>query len=443
MAVSEVHLNRAFTNNVFSSWRLGSDPAASLLETVPLSGSVRRKEQQSYDYLHTRLSLLANRLYQLGEDLYTFLEESDGLSLYKYTNDVGLHQVVALGTPEMVTAPGVAPDLECSLAAVQISDDQEQGSEASKLFIASNGHGNMVLITESGRSSVIPVSQSAATPALQPFIVEAAYQVLPGIVRVVLWTIKDKTSQHPASCVLSLATLCYDLDARKAHLKTLHSLGQSKLPPHAVVVSAKDDAVVLAIDPADPHAPAGSNVGLGASGLPDDAAVDMDDDMPSPRTLRAAAERLAQYTSDTQETASGAVSTVFSDLYSEASPADEAANLETDSVVLLTSQASGITREGALLGLIDDVDCAVVSVTCSSADSPASALEHVASIPAFAYVATGKPQRKFVLLGKPGRKVAAVIVEANKFAFIYNSVQSDAPNGIHQVLDLGLEKNTN
>lgn len=45
----------------------------------------------------------------------------------------------------------------------------------------------------------------------------------------------------------------------------------------------------------------------------------------------------------------------------------------------------------------------------------------------------GKPQRKFVLLGKPGRKVAAVIVEANKFAFIYNSVQSDAPNGIHQV----------
>jgi hypothetical protein len=46
-------------------------------------------------------------------------------------------------------------------------------------------------------------------------------------------------------------------------------------------------------------------------------------------------------------------------------------------------------REGALLGLIDDVDCAVVSVTCSSADSPASALEHVASIPAFAYVATG------------------------------------------------------
>lgn len=48
-----------------------------------------------------------------------------------------------------------------------------------------------------------------------------------------------------------------------------------------------------------------------------DAAVDMDDDMPSPRSLRAAAERLAQYTSETQETASGAVSTVFSDLYSE------------------------------------------------------------------------------------------------------------------------------
>ena len=48
-----------------------------------------------------------------------------------------------------------------------------------------------------------------------------------------------------------------------------------------------------------------------------------------------------------------------------------------------------LDREGALLGLIDDVDCAVVSVTCNTADPPASALEHVASIPAFAYVATG------------------------------------------------------
>lgn len=48
------------------------------------------------------------------------------------------------------------------------------------------------------------------------------------------------------------------------------------------------------------------------------AAMDEDDDVPSPRTLRAAAERLAQYTSE--EVAAGAepVSGArFADLYSE------------------------------------------------------------------------------------------------------------------------------
>ena len=97
MSASEVHLNRLFTNNGFSSWRLGSDPAPSLVGNFPLPGTIRMEEQQSYDYLHTRLSLLANRLYMCGaapEDiLYTFLEDSHGLSLYKFSTAVGLSQV--------------------------------------------------------------------------------------------------------------------------------------------------------------------------------------------------------------------------------------------------------------------------------------------------------------------------------------------------------------
>ena len=48
-------------------------------------------------------------------------------------------------------------------------------------------------------------------------------------------------------------------------------------------------------------------------------------------------------------------------------------------------------------------------------------------------IVVGKTQRKFVLLGRPAQKVAAVIVEANKFAFIYHSVASSAANGTHQV----------
>ncbi len=44
--------------------------------------------------------------------------------------------------------------------------------------------------------------------------------------------------------------------------------------------------------------------------------MDVDDDVPSPRTLRAAAERLAQYTSEAEEPSAGAHDH-FADLYSE------------------------------------------------------------------------------------------------------------------------------
>ena len=43
----------------------------------------------------------------------------------------------------------------------------------------------------------------------------------------------------------------------------------------------------------------------------------------------------------------------------------------------------------ALLGLVDDVDCAVVEASAPNAASPAT-LNHLSSIPALAYVAEGK-----------------------------------------------------
>ena len=48
-------------------------------------------------------------------------------------------------------------------------------------------------------------------------------------------------------------------------------------------------------------------------------------------------------------------------------------------------------RSSALLGLIDDVDCAVVSLTYTGEPASPLQLQHVASIPALAYVATGMP----------------------------------------------------
>ena len=148
-------------------------------------------------------------------------------------------------------------------------------------------------------------------------------------------------------------------------------------------------------------------------------------------------------------------------------------------------------RSSALLGLIDDVDCAVVSLAFTKDPASPVQLQHVATIPALAYVATGAPahqwpcmqvprcpdrsyrpvlfrhgdlacnlqaarpkgvfrlvgaeccmstsryagktQRKYVLLGKPGSGIAAVIVEANRFAYVYHEPPPGQPHGKYQV----------
>ncbi len=55
---------------------------------------------------------------------------------------------------------------------------------------------------------------------------------------------------------------------------------------------------------------------------------------------------------------------------------------------VLATDTCDVCRRKALLGLIDDVDCAVVSLT-ATLSAPTEALEHVATVPAFAYVTTG------------------------------------------------------
>jgi hypothetical protein len=53
-----------------------------------------------------------------------------------------------------------------------------------------------------------------------------------------------------------------------------------------------------------------------------------------------------------------------------------------------------------LLGLTDDVDAAVVRIGISA--EGAISADHVASVPALAYVVAGKVQRRAVLFGQPG-----------------------------------------
>ena len=48
----------------------------------------------------------------------------------------------------------------------------------------------------------------------------------------------------------------------------------------------------------------------------------------------------------------------------------------------------------------------------------------------------GKTQRKFTLLGRPGSGIAAVIVEANRFAYVYKETPPSQAYGSHQASPL-------
>ena len=57
----------------------------------------------------------------------------------------------------------------------------------------------------------------------------------------------------------------------------------------------------------------------------------------------------------------------------------------------LVTALRALRRSSALFGLIDDVDCAVISMEIAKNLACPVRLQHVASIPALAYVATGGP----------------------------------------------------
>jgi hypothetical protein len=74
---------------------------------------------------------------------------------------------------------------------------------------------------------------------------------------------------------------------------------------------------------------------------------------------------------------------------------------------------------------------------------PALHPPHHATLPALAptplpLLPAGKVQRKFLLLAPPGGDVAAVLVEAAKYCYLYRSTAPKQEYGEHQVLDMEL-----
>ncbi len=114
------------------------------------------------------------------------------------------------------------------------------------------------------------------------------------------------------------------------------------------------------------------------------------------------------------------------------------------------------------MGVTDDVDCAVVGADWPSGQGEPQ-VRHMYSIPALSYVVAGKTYKRHVLLadaacggaggeaaaaaaaGPGGGRygLAAVLVESQRFMYLYGSTTTMEEYGKQQVVDLGLEEGEN
>ncbi|KAJ9505203.1 hypothetical protein QJQ45_027457 [Haematococcus lacustris] len=100
---------------------------------------------------------------------------------------------------------------------------------------------------------------------------------------------------------------------------------------------------------------------------------------------------------------------------------------------------------------VDSVSISGAGQMCSSSASSLAAagggptpwVRHVATIPALAYIAAGKTQKKHLLVGDAGCRaagVSAVLVEGAKFCYVYGVVGVRQEFGEQQVLDMQLSE---
>ena len=65
-------------------------------------------------------------------------------------------------------------------------------------------------------------------------------------------------------------------------------------------------------------------------------------------------------------------------------------------------------------------------------------IKHLYNVPALAYIAAGKLHRKHILFGAPGGALAACIVEAHKFFYVYKSTGIADEYGRQEVKEMYL-----
>ena len=104
MAGAHVQLRRDLASPSFVSWRLAGGPLPAR-HAIDLPGGVCRHEPQTYDFLSARIAALRSHLYVHGDQLWAFVQGTQGLQLcgfaargdaYAVTHTVGAHSPNAI-----------------------------------------------------------------------------------------------------------------------------------------------------------------------------------------------------------------------------------------------------------------------------------------------------------------------------------------------------------
>ncbi|KAJ9510463.1 hypothetical protein QJQ45_015923 [Haematococcus lacustris] len=226
---------------------------------------------------------------------------------------------------------------------------------------------------------------------------ETAFWSPTGELCCVVWAVGSKSSTQPAACQVYLITLaCVPATpAAPATPPTSHPpasnglhppltqplsapepapslqvtgvrlVGASCLPPHCTLPSPRGEAVVLGLDPLGcegaggelgggpaASAPAvGGPLSAGAAGGADLDRGDMEEDDMDPRTLEAAAARLAQYTSD--QPVGNLPLQQWADIYKETGAEEVCSDAGCDLVMLVTHSMQPETNAPQAAGGVD------------------------------------------------------------------------------------------
>ncbi|GMH33430.1 hypothetical protein BSKO_01264 [Bryopsis sp. KO-2023] len=410
--IEEVKLSAEFRNDAFQSWKVSDSLVAGSTQRL-LPGSLYRPPCGAVDFLRANAAARYNALHPLKRSVVVLTTASEGLELWELKFDeTGQSHGDWRTIAKCIPAPVPTDEIGLPPSLVEAAPE-----DPTRILLFSTGNGDLALIDDA-KPGLVSIGQPLASndgKGFAPFSLLSAWKGEAGqVICIICMLIKHSCE----TWVIAVTPSGGELEIRALEKLQVHSE-----PPFFARASLNGDSVILAGSPQQTE-PRIERKGLGAS--------DAD-------TSSCPPER-------------------WTDVCHESGP-DDLGNLGQEPPCIIchykrSSSGQGYTKEKEvvchphgylgqcdsssqfpLLGLTDDVDMAVIEPGVG--ESSGLQISHLGSVPAFAYVAAGKPQRKYLFIGPLESPISAVLIESERMIYVYggSKTTTDA-HGQFQVLDI-------